>query len=57
MIGAEALLRWRDPELGDVPPADFMPVAEDTGFATAEGIRSAIESLEAEVAPKRTATN
>lgn len=31
--------------------------AEDTGFATAEGIRSAIESLEAEVAPKRTATN
>ncbi len=30
--GFEALLRWRDEELGFVPPLDFIPVAEDTGY-------------------------
>ena len=28
----EALLRWRHPERGLVSPADFVPVAEDTGL-------------------------
>ena len=37
IIGAEALLRWRDPEMGDVPPGRFIPVAEDSGFIVALG--------------------
>lgn len=32
VIGYEALLRWRHPERGVVPPLQFIPVAEDTGL-------------------------
>jgi diguanylate cyclase (GGDEF)-like protein len=32
VVGAEALLRWRHPERGLVSPAEFVPVAEDTGL-------------------------
>ncbi len=32
IIGAEALLRWRSPELGYILPEKFIPLAEDTGL-------------------------
>jgi diguanylate cyclase (GGDEF)-like protein/PAS domain S-box-containing protein len=32
ITGAEALARWQHPQRGIVPPADFIPLAEETGL-------------------------
>jgi diguanylate cyclase (GGDEF)-like protein len=37
VTGCEALLRWRHPERGMISPAEFIPVAEETGLIEALG--------------------
>jgi Amt family ammonium transporter len=32
IVASEALLRWNHPQYGAVPPCEFIPIAEDTGF-------------------------
>ncbi|WP_104202904.1 sensor domain-containing phosphodiesterase [Billgrantia saliphila] len=48
--GAEALLRWRHPELGEVSPVEFIPLIENTPLATpltAWVLRTAIDQVKA----------
>jgi EAL domain-containing protein (putative c-di-GMP-specific phosphodiesterase class I) len=62
--GAEALIRWNDPETGLVPPARFIPILEETGMILEVGewaIRQALadhcEWSSRGLAPPRVAVN
>lgn len=44
VVGVEALVRWRHPEQGLIPPAEFIPVAEDCGLIVKIGRQVLTES-------------
>ncbi len=46
IIGVEVLLRWSNPALGEVPPEEFIPIAEQTGLITPIGEFVLTQALE-----------
>ena len=64
VVGAEALVRWNHPQLGMVSPADFIPLAEETGlivpvgtWVLQEACRQAVAWQRAGLSPVRMAVN
>ncbi|MDO8932794.1 MAG: EAL domain-containing protein [Rhodocyclaceae bacterium] len=64
IVGAEALVRWRHPEQGMIPPGEFISVAEETGliiqisaWVLDESLRQARVWRDAGLAPIKIAVN
>ncbi len=50
IVGVEALLRWRNKEIGDISPGEFIPIAEDSGLIIEIGkwvLQTACEQMKA----------
>ncbi|MEU6701846.1 EAL domain-containing protein [Pseudonocardia sp. NPDC046786] len=45
-VGVESLARWTDPQLGEVAPADFVPIADDTGRLPGLTTRALMDGME-----------
>ncbi len=60
VVGFEALLRWNHPRLGQIAPAQFMPLAEETGLIVPLGdwiLRTACREAARWISPYRLAVN
>ena len=64
IVGMEALLRWQHPELGMIAPADFIPIAEESGqilqigeWALRSAVRQVKSWMDAGLAPMVVAVN